>query len=56
MSNKNEHYISIPVYMQLCEHSDYSNVISCFSAAPVKLLLLCTHVATLPQLLHKNVL
>lgn len=56
MSNENEHYIIISVYMQLCEHSDYSNVISRFSVAPVKLLLLCTHVATLPQLLHKNIL
>lgn len=48
--------MSISVYMQLCEYSHYSNVISCFSVAPVKLLLLCTHVATLAQLLHKNIL
>lgn len=34
----------------------YSNVISRFSVAPVKLLLLCSHVATLPQLLHDNFL
>lgn len=42
--------------MQLCEYSDYINVIPFFFVAPVKLFLLWIHVATIAQLLHKNIL